>query len=72
MSEFFINGKKYTTQGKSIAQLEHMLQLAKDAVERYKVTCRNYPADRMDRIGKPFMTRLQAVVETIEKAIREQ
>lgn len=70
--EFFIDGKRYTTKGKSPAQLEHMLQLAKDAVERYKVTCRNYPATRMERVGTPFMARLQAVVETIEKAIREQ
>ena len=52
-----------------------MLYLAKDAVERYKVTCRNYPAERIERIeqiGKPCMMRLQAAVETMEKVIGQQ
>jgi hypothetical protein len=71
-TSFFINGKKYSTEGKSLAQLEHMLQLANDEVTRYKRTISNYPAERLEKFGIPHLNKLQSAVATIEKAIQDK
>lgn len=69
---FFINGKKYSTEGKTLAQLEHMLQLAKDEVTRYKMVISNYPPKRMENAGNPYLNKLQSAVTAIEKAIQDK
>lgn len=71
-TSFFINGKKYSTEGKTLTQLEHMLQLAKDEVTRYKMVISNYPPKRMESAGIPYLNKLQSVVTTIEKAIQDK
>jgi len=65
----FINGKKTTTSGKTLAQLEHLLFLSEIEIANYEKTIKNYPVERMDRFGIPHLTKLQAVSQTIRTAI---
>ncbi len=44
---------------KKSGNAEHRIQLKKDEIERYKVTIKNYPPDRLEKFGKPFLKRLQ-------------
>jgi hypothetical protein len=41
-----------------------------DAVERYQFAIRNYPADRMERNGRPFLVKLQEKVAVVDELIR--
>ena len=72
LNDIFINGKKYSTKNKTRAQLEHMLQLARDEVRRYEEAIKNYPPDRMEKHGKPFLARLKSYVNEIQQAIENQ
>jgi hypothetical protein len=67
----FIHGKRYYTDGKTTAQLEHMLQLAKDELVHYRIACRNYPPGRMERHGTPFIMRLEANINEIQTALKD-
>jgi hypothetical protein len=69
-AEIFIDAKRVKLAGKTLAQLEHLLQLAKDQRRRYDLTTKNYPADRMERLGKPFYARIDGNIAAIEAAIK--
>lgn len=69
-AEIFIDTKKVKLTGKTLAQLEHLLQQAKDQRRRYDITTKNYPSDRMERFGKPFYARLDGNIAAIEAAIK--
>lgn len=53
-------------------ELERLLAALKDEAERYRYTIRNYPPDRMERHGKPFLARLEERVETVERLISDR
>jgi hypothetical protein len=65
----FINGKKVRLAGKTLAQLQHLLQLAQDQVKRYEQAIVNYPPNRMENYGKPHLARLQDTVNSLQTAI---
>ncbi len=70
VAEIFIDSKRVVLAGKTRAQLEHLLQLAKDQKQRYDITVRNYPSDRMEKYGKPFYAKLDGNIAAIEAAIK--
>jgi O-glycosyl hydrolase len=44
---------------KTAANIEHRIQLKRDEITRYVQYFQNYPADRMERSGIPYLTKLQ-------------
>lgn len=40
-----------------------------DQVQRYKHQIRNYPPDRMEKFGQPFLDRLTQKVDTVDTLI---
>lgn len=67
--DLFIKNKKVVLTNKTQAQLEHLLQLAKDEVDRYQRIVQNYPPDRMEQYGRPHIQKLQRVVDVISQHI---
>ena len=53
-------------------ELGRLLAALKDEAERYRYTIRNYPPDRMERHGKPFLARLEERVENVERLISDR
>lgn len=47
-------------------ELERLLQALRDEVERYRYAIRNYPPERMERHGKPYLSELQERVLVVE------
>jgi len=39
--------------------IDHRIQLKKDEIRRYREVLVNYPLDRMNRSGIPYLTKLQ-------------
>lgn len=39
--------------------IEHRIQLKEDEIGRYRGAIINYPPDRLNRFGIPYLTRLQ-------------
>ncbi|ANY20329.1 hypothetical protein A6F68_01819 [Tsuneonella dongtanensis] len=56
----------------SDAQLERLLSELKDQVERYRIAIRNYPPDRMEQYGRPFLDDLEGRVTKVAQIINER
>lgn len=56
----------------SDADLERLLAALKDEAERYRVSIRNYPPERMERHGKPFLAKLEERVDNVQRLITER
>ena len=56
----------------SDSDLERLLAALKDEVARYRYAIRNYPPDRIERHGKPFLATLQERVEEVQRLINER
>jgi len=54
---------------KTKENLEHRIQLKKDEIERYMDRIKNYPADRMERNGKPYLQKLQNDLIILENKV---
>lgn len=54
------------------AELQRLLAAVKDEVERYRFAIRNYPPDRMERYGKPFLAMLEKRVNDVQRLINER
>ncbi|NEX92899.1 hypothetical protein [Caulobacter sp. 17J65-9] len=52
--------------------LQRLLSALRDETERYRFTIRNYPPDRMEKHGAPFLARLEARVQEVERLVRER
>jgi hypothetical protein len=52
--------------------LEHQIQLKKDEIKRYELTIKNYPPDRMERHGKPFLQKLNNELKTLENQLEDR
>jgi hypothetical protein len=52
-------------------KLEHLLQLAEIEVENYLNVIKNYPPDRMEKCGKPYLEKLRTVVSDIKQIMEE-
>ena len=57
---------------KTKENLEHRIQLKKDEIKRYLVVCENYPPDRMERHGKPFIQKLQNELTILENELEDR
>lgn len=56
MTDIFIGSKKYTNIEKQPDfKLKHMLQLVEIEITNYEKNIANYPPDRLERFGKPFL-----------------
>ncbi|HEU0309961.1 MAG TPA: hypothetical protein VFR36_01900 [Sphingomicrobium sp.] len=56
----------------SDAELERLLAALKDEAERYRYAICNYPPDRMERYGKPFLARLEERVGEVLRLLSER
>lgn len=45
--------------------IAHRIQLKKDEIARYEQAIKNYPPDRTERNGKPFLARLNAELDML-------
>jgi predicted RNase H-like nuclease len=54
---------------KTKENLEHRIQLKKDEIQRYADRIKNYPADRMERNGKPYLQKLQNDLTILENEL---
>ena len=50
------------------SQVDHAIQQFKDEIRRYTVSIENYPPERMDKAGKPFLKHLKDRLEMAEQA----
>lgn len=51
---------------------ERLLSALKDEADRYRYAIRNYPPDRLEKFGKPFLVELEAKVAVVEQLIAER
>ncbi len=56
----------------SDAELVRLLASLKDETERYRYAIRNYPPERMERYGKPFLAMLEERVAEVQRLLRER
>ena len=50
-------------------ELERLLAGLKEELERYRYAIRNYPPERMERYGRPFLSKLEAKVADVERLV---
>ncbi|MBS7669952.1 hypothetical protein [Croceicoccus gelatinilyticus] len=51
------------------SELERLLSALENEVARYRDTIRNYPPDRMQKYGKPFLDSLQQRVTVVAELL---
>lgn len=56
----------------SEAELGRLLAALQDEADRYRYAIRNYPPDRMERHGKPYLARLEERVEVVQRLLGER
>jgi len=56
----------------SDAELDRLLAALRDEVDRYRYAIRNYPPDRMERYGEPFLARLEERVSQVAGLIEDK
>ena len=49
--------------------LERLLQALRDEAERYRATIENYPPDRMEKYGKPYLDSREVRVRDVERIL---
>jgi hypothetical protein len=59
-------------QGLSDAELERLLSTLKEQVKQYRDSIRNYPPDRMERFGQPFLDDLDERVKEVTRLLAER
>ena len=57
---------------KSKDNLEHRIQLKKDEIKRYEFAIANYPPDRMERHGKPFLQKLNNDLKILQNELEDR
>lgn len=71
--DIFIKSKKYSkVETLPIYKLNHLLQLLSVEIENYEKVIKNYPKERMERFGKPFLSQLQQRKEIVENLIKQK
>lgn len=60
------------TQELSIAQLKHMIQLCDEEIVAYEMCIVNYPLDRMEKHGKPYLRHLEARKEVFQQELNRR
>ena len=56
----------------NIAELNHCIQRCNMDVEHYKKAIANYPEDRMEKYGIPYLKVLQQKLKVFEEALEER
>ncbi len=57
---------------KSKENLEHQIQLKKDEIIRYEKAIVNYPPDRMEKYGEPFLQRLNNELQILQNQLDDR
>lgn len=52
--------------------LERLLAALRDEEQRYRLAIRNYPPDRMEQHGKPFLARLEERISAVQRLVEER
>jgi hypothetical protein len=68
----FIENAYASRESLSDAELERLLAALKDETERYRYAIRNYPPERMERYGRPFLANLEERVEEVQRLLKER
>lgn len=68
----FIDNAYERRESLSDTNLERLLSALKDEADRYRYTIRNYPPDRMDSHGKPFLAKLERRVGVVQRLLSER
>jgi hypothetical protein len=56
----------------SDVDIERLHAALVDETERYRFSIRNYPADRMEKHGAPFLAKLEARVAEVEQLLKQR
>ena len=59
-------------EGLTDRDLERLLIALREAVEQYRYTIRNYPPDRMEKHGKPFLAKLEERVAVVQRLVENR
>jgi DnaJ-domain-containing protein 1 len=57
---------------KSKDNLEHRIQLKKDEIKRYEFVIANYPPDRMEKHGNPFLKKLNNELKILQNELEDR
>lgn len=52
--------------------LEHQIQLKQTEIDNYRRVIQNYPLDRMNRCGKPYLQRLENELQILKNQIEDR
>ncbi len=56
----------------SDSELERLLAALTDQVKQYRYAIRNYPPDRMERYGQPFLDDLEERVRVVTHLVKDR
>lgn len=57
---------------KTKENLEHRIQLKRDEIEHYRKAIENYPPQRLERAGKPYLARLMNELKILENELEDR
>ena len=56
----------------TLDNLEHRIQLKQFEIDNYNACIRNYPPDRLDRYGKPYLQRLENDLQILNNQLDDR
>jgi hypothetical protein len=52
--------------------IEHRIQLKKNEIEKYNEVIKNYPPDRMEKYGKPYLQQLHNELQILNNELEDR
>lgn len=73
MTDITINSKTHKNiESYTVGKLSYVLELAVEALNKYKDFTKSYPSDKMEKYGKLHLTRLEQNKKLIEDEIQRK
>lgn len=57
---------------KTKENLEHRIQLKKDEITKYEYVIQNYPPDRMEKYGEPYLQKLRNELMILQNELEDR
>ena len=57
---------------KTKENLEHRIQLKKDEITKYEYVIQNYPSDRMEKYGEPYLQKLKNELTILQNELEDR
>jgi hypothetical protein len=57
---------------KTKENLEHRIQLKKDEITKYEHVIQNYPPDRMEKYGEPYLQKLRNELMILQNELEDR